>query len=89
MVTKKITLNELRSLVKQIIKEETELNYIVVLPYDETSRLFHASKTKKEEAFIGDDKTVYYQSQAKKFSKEDAEKKVKESKNKEAHIRKV
>lgn len=37
MVTKKITLNELRSIVKQIIKEESDKNDIIskLIPYEQ------------------------------------------------------
>ena len=65
-------------------------DYIVVLPYDETSRLFHVSKTKKEEAYLGDnDIIVYYESKAKRMPKGEAEKKVEGHLNKEAFIKKI
>ena len=47
-------------------------NCIVVLPYKETSRLFTASVTKDQEAYIGDSGIVYYQSQAKKVTAKEA-----------------
>lgn len=66
------------------------LNYIVVLPYHETNRLFHVSKETKQNAYLGpNDEIVYYENEAMKFSKEEAEKKVASSKNDMAHIKKI
>lgn len=42
MATKKITLNELRSLVKQIIKEEEKQYYNIRLTYEELKTLKEA-----------------------------------------------
>lgn len=65
-------------------------NHIVVLPYSETSRLFHASVTKNEEAFIGQEgKIVYYQSQAKTFDAREACKLAVESGNNMAFVRQL
>jgi len=47
--------------------------FIVVLPYQETARLFNASKTTNEEAFIGSKGIVYYESQAHKMDKVEAD----------------
>lgn len=49
-------------------------NYIVVIPYEETARLFHASKTIHQESYLGEnDSIVYFESQAKRFEKQIAE----------------
>lgn len=47
--------------------------FIVVLPYTETSRLFNASKSVEQEAFVGSKGVVYYESQAAKMDKSEAE----------------
>ncbi len=64
-------------------------NCIVVLPYQETSRLFNASKTTNEEAYIGENEIVYYQSQAKKFSAIEANELAIRSGNKQAFVRQL
>jgi len=64
-------------------------NHIVVLPYQETSRLFHASVTKNEEAFIGENGVVYYQSQAKKFDAKEACNVAVSSGNNQAFVRQL
>jgi len=65
-------------------------NAIVVLPYSETNRLFHASVTKQEEAFIGENNaTVYYQSQAKKFSLAESHEIVSNHTNRQSFVRNI
>lgn len=67
-------------------------NYIVVLPYAETSRIFTASKTTKQEGFVGRKGIVYYESQAHNMDKVEAELIVASqiiSGNKEAFIREL
>ena len=65
-------------------------NCIIVMPYMETSRLFHASKSTPQEAFLGPEgKTVYYQHQAEKFTKEEAEAILADSENKQAFVREL
>lgn len=49
MATKKITLNELRTLVKQIIKEESELNRMSSYNQDIDARLMKYAKEKEPE----------------------------------------
>lgn len=47
--------------------------FIVVLPYQERSSLFTASKTIQQEAFVGvNDSIVYYEYQAKQFAESEA-----------------
>jgi len=63
--------------------------YIVVIPYSETSRLFHASKTVTRESYLGgDDCVVYYESHANKMSEVQAKSSLASLKNKSAFIRK-
>lgn len=66
-------------------------NYIVVLPYSETSRLFHASKTVEQEAYVGENGAiVYYQSQAATFTQQGADKALSQySDNRKAFIREL
>ena len=63
--------------------------YITVLPYSETSRLFHASKTTQQESYIGESGIVYYQHQAKRMNKEDAINSAKSSLNTNAFVREI
>ena len=63
--------------------------YIVVLPYQETARLFNASSTKTQEAFVGEKGTVYYQYQAQKFDAKGANEVAISSGNKQAFVREV
>jgi hypothetical protein len=47
--------------------------FIVVLPYQERSSLFTASKTIQQEDFVGvNDTVVYYEYQAKQFTESEA-----------------
>ena len=47
--------------------------HVVIIPYTETSRLFHASKSKIQESYLTKNGTVSYtETQAERFTKEDA-----------------
>lgn len=63
--------------------------FIVVLPYTETSRLFHASKSTEQEAFIGSNGIVYYQSQARQMDEAEAIEIAASHDNKKAFVREV
>lgn len=41
--------------------------YVIYLPYMETSRMFNASSSRMQEAFAGESDVVYYKHQAKVF----------------------
>ena len=63
-------------------------NAIVVLPYTETARLFHASKSTEEEAYVGENnQVVYYEHMAKKLSLADANVIATEHPNRRAFVR--
>lgn len=63
--------------------------YIVVLPYEETDRLFGSSKSVTREAFIGVDKTVWFSDEAKRMSVEEAMNTAISSGNTRAYVREI